>query len=196
MIEGEARAEWGRFPVAAVVVVSFLLAALIGMTSATSPWVPGDGGGSSPPADRRRGARLCPCRRALHPAGGDLGPRARTHAAKKRPGGPAIATDELGSGLRAARLALSGDARFSPRSPSRSGFCSSRQTRPPPPPPSVSTVGDVPCAASVGAAPVCLTRLRLVPRRVGPPRSRSSCPSRWLPAAGFGSPTTRVPEDG
>ena len=37
VIEGEARPMWGRLPVAAVVVVSVLLAAIVGMTSADSP---------------------------------------------------------------------------------------------------------------------------------------------------------------
>ena len=41
VIEGEARPEWGRLPVAAVVVVGFLLAAVVGMTSAASPWLLG-----------------------------------------------------------------------------------------------------------------------------------------------------------
>ena len=41
VIEGEARPEWGRLPVAAVVIVGFLLAAIVGMTSAASPWVAG-----------------------------------------------------------------------------------------------------------------------------------------------------------
>ena len=50
VIEGEARPEWGRLPVAAVVVVGFLLAAIVGMTSAASPWV----AGRRQPARRRR----------------------------------------------------------------------------------------------------------------------------------------------
>ena len=41
VIEGAARPEWGRLPVAAVVIVGFLLAAIVGMTSAASPWVAG-----------------------------------------------------------------------------------------------------------------------------------------------------------
>ena len=47
VIEAAARPGWGRLPVAAVVIVSFLLAAIVGMTSAASPWVAG----------RRRSAR-------------------------------------------------------------------------------------------------------------------------------------------
>ncbi len=53
VIEGAARPEWGRLPVAAVVVVGFLLAAIVGMTSAASPWLPGDGGRLVAAGDRR-----------------------------------------------------------------------------------------------------------------------------------------------
>ena len=49
VIEGEARPARGRPPLAAVVVVGLLLAAIVGMTSAASPWVAGDGNGASPP---------------------------------------------------------------------------------------------------------------------------------------------------
>jgi hypothetical protein len=50
VIEGAARPEWGRLPAAVVGVVGFLLAAIVGMTSSASPWLPGDGGRSSAPA--------------------------------------------------------------------------------------------------------------------------------------------------
>jgi hypothetical protein len=51
VIEGEAPPSWARPPVAAIVVVGCLLAAIVGMTSTASPWLPDDGGGStSPPA--------------------------------------------------------------------------------------------------------------------------------------------------
>ena len=50
VIEGEVRPGWSRSSVVAVVVVSFLLATIVGMTSADSRWVAGDGGDSSPPA--------------------------------------------------------------------------------------------------------------------------------------------------
>ena len=50
VIEAAARPEWARLPVSAVVIVGFLLAAVIGLTSAASPWLADDGGDSSPPA--------------------------------------------------------------------------------------------------------------------------------------------------
>jgi Domain of unknown function (DUF4129) len=50
VIEGAVRPEWGRLPVAAVAIVSFLLAAIVGMTSASSPWLSGGGGRTSAPA--------------------------------------------------------------------------------------------------------------------------------------------------
>lgn len=49
-IEGATGPEWGRFPVAAVGLVGFLLAAIVGLTSADSPWLTGDGGRPSTPA--------------------------------------------------------------------------------------------------------------------------------------------------
>ena len=49
VIEGARRPEGGRLPAAAVVVVGFLLAAIVGMASGASPWVAGDGSGASPP---------------------------------------------------------------------------------------------------------------------------------------------------
>jgi hypothetical protein len=49
VIEGEVRPGWSRSSVVAVVVVSFLLATIVGMTSAHSPWLSGDSGQSSPP---------------------------------------------------------------------------------------------------------------------------------------------------
>jgi hypothetical protein len=50
VIEGAARPTRGRLPVAAVVVVGFLLAAIVGMTSAASPWISDDGSRPSAPA--------------------------------------------------------------------------------------------------------------------------------------------------
>jgi hypothetical protein len=50
VIEGVARPTGGRLPVAAVVVVGFLLAAIVGMTSAASPWISDDGSRPSAPA--------------------------------------------------------------------------------------------------------------------------------------------------
>ena len=51
VIHGEERPNQGRSPVVAVVVVlGFLLAAIVGLASADSPWLPGDGSRSSAPA--------------------------------------------------------------------------------------------------------------------------------------------------
>ena len=106
VIEAAARPGWGRLPVAAVVIVSFLLAAVIGMTSAASPWVAGDGGGSSPPAIVGEvlavalAAGLCILLGVLW-----VSTPGRTQA-RKKPG--AIATDEIRSGLRGGSLVLIG----------------------------------------------------------------------------------------
>ena len=50
VIEAELRPGWGRLPVAAVVILGFLLASIVGMASAASPWLSADQGHSSPPA--------------------------------------------------------------------------------------------------------------------------------------------------
>lgn len=50
VIEGEAHPTWARPPVAAVVAVGCLLAAIVGMASTASPWLPNGGGDPSPPA--------------------------------------------------------------------------------------------------------------------------------------------------
>ena len=108
VIEGEARPMWGRLPVAAVVVVSVLLAAIVGMTSADSPWVPGDGSQSSPPAILGQvlavalAAGLCVLLGLIwiHTP--------RRSKARKKPGGPVFAADEVGAGLRAGSVVLVG----------------------------------------------------------------------------------------
>jgi hypothetical protein len=107
VIEGEARPAWGRLPVAAVVVVGFLLAAVVGMTSSASPWISDSGSRSSPPRMLGEGlavalaAGLCILLALvwIHT------PRRRKD---KRPGRPPVATDELGSSLRAGSLVLVG----------------------------------------------------------------------------------------
>ena len=107
VIEAEARPGWGRLPVAAVVVVGFLLAAVVGMTSAASPWVAGDGGRLV--AAARSSAR---CSRLPWPPASAscwallwVSTPRRTQA-RKKPG--AIATDEIRSSLRAGSLVLIG----------------------------------------------------------------------------------------
>ena len=106
MIEAELRPGWGRLPVAAVVILSFMLAAVIGMTSADSPWVAGDGGDSSPPAVVGEVLAVA-LASGLWILLGVLwvGTPRRTQARKKA---GAIATDEVRSGLRGGSLVLIG----------------------------------------------------------------------------------------
>ena len=107
VIEATARPGWGRLPVAAVVIVGFLLAAVIGMTSAASPWVADDGGDPSPPAIVGEvvavalAAGLCILLGVLWVST----PR-RTQAKKKKQG--AATTDEIRSGVRGGSLVLIG----------------------------------------------------------------------------------------
>ena len=106
VIEAELRPGWGRLPVAAVVILGFMLAAIVGMTSADSPWVAGDGGDSSPPAVVGEvlavalASGLCILLGVLW-----VGTPRRTQARKKA---GAIATDEVRSGLRGGSLVLIG----------------------------------------------------------------------------------------
>jgi len=108
VIEGAARPEWGRLPIAAVVIVGFLLAAIVGMTSAASPWLPGDGGRPSAPAIVGQvlavalAAGLC----ALLGLIWIHTPQRRK--ARKKPGGPATALEEVGASLRAGSYVLIG----------------------------------------------------------------------------------------
>jgi len=107
VIEATARPGWGRLPVAAVVIVCFLLAAVIGMTSAASPWVADDGGDPSPPAIVGEvvavalAAGLCILLGVLWVST----PR-RPQAKKKKQG--AATTDEIRSGVRGGSLVLIG----------------------------------------------------------------------------------------
>jgi hypothetical protein len=108
VIEREARPEWGRLPVAAVVIVSVLLAAIVGMTSADSPWLPGDGSQSSPPAIVGQVLAVALAAGLCILLGLIWIHTPRRSKAKKEPGGPAIVTDEIGSSLRAGSLVLIG----------------------------------------------------------------------------------------
>ena len=107
VIEGAARPERGPLPVAVVVIVGFLLAAIVGMTSAASPWLPGDGGRPSAPAIVGQllaaglAAGLCVLLGLIwiHTP--------QRNKAKKR-GGLAFDTDELGASLRAGFFVLIG----------------------------------------------------------------------------------------
>ena len=108
VIEAERRPVWGRVPVAAVVVVSALLAAIVGMTSADSPWLPGDGSRSSPPAIVVQvlavalAAGLCILLGVIWARTPPPGKAAR------KPGRPPIDANEVGSSLRAGSLVLIG----------------------------------------------------------------------------------------
>ena len=107
VIEGAARPEWGRLPVAAVVIVSFLLAAIVGMTSAASPWLPGDGGRPSAPAIVGQVLAVALAAGLCILLGLIWIHTPQRSKAKKR-GGPAFVTDELGSSLRAGSFVLIG----------------------------------------------------------------------------------------
>jgi hypothetical protein len=107
VIEGAARPEWGRLPVSAVLVVTFLLAAIVGMTSAASPWLPGDGSRSSPPAIVGEVLAVALAAGLCILLGLIWIHTPRRSKAKKR-GGPAVVTDELGSSLQAGSFVLIG----------------------------------------------------------------------------------------
>jgi hypothetical protein len=108
VIEGERRPDWVRLPAAVVVVVTFLLAAIVGMTSADSPWLPGDGSHLSPPAIAGKvlvvglAAGICVL------VGLIWVNTPRRSKVKKKRGGPAIVADEVGTNLRAGSLVLLG----------------------------------------------------------------------------------------
>jgi hypothetical protein len=109
VIEGVARPTWGRLPVAAVVVVGFLLAAIVGMTSAASPWISGEGSPPSPPAVVSQvlavalAAGLCILLGLIW-----IDTPARSKARKKKRPVSAVDTNEMGSNLRTGSLVLVG----------------------------------------------------------------------------------------
>ena len=143
VIEGAARPEWGRLPVAVVVVVGSLLAAIVGMTSAASPWLPGDGGRPSAPAIVGQvlavglAAGLCALLGLIwiHTP--------RRSKAKKR-GGPAVVTDELGSSLQVGSVVLIGGILVVVVLALASWFLleQANQAQPPPPPLRTTTLGN------------------------------------------------------
>ena len=107
VIEGATRPEWGRLPVAAVVIVSFLLAAIVGMTSAASPWLTGDGSRSSAPAIVGEVLAVALAAGLCILLGLIWIHTPRRSKAKKR-GGPAVVTDRFASSLRAGSFVLIG----------------------------------------------------------------------------------------
>jgi hypothetical protein len=152
VIEGEARAEWGRLPVAAVVVVSFLLAAVVGMASSASPWLSGDGRRSSSP--RIVGEVL-----AVALAAGLSILLAliwiqtpRRGKPRKKPGRPPIATDGIGSSLRAGALVLIAGTLALVALVIAFWFLLG-QANQAQPPPSATTIGDAPALPRSEASP-------------------------------------------
>lgn len=110
VIEGAPRPEWGwgRIPVAAVVIVGVLLAAIIGMTSATSPWLPGDGGSPSAPAIVGQVLAVALAAGLCVLVGLIWVHTPQRSKARKKPRGTAIAVGDIVSGLRAGSLVLIG----------------------------------------------------------------------------------------
>jgi hypothetical protein len=104
VIEGATRPEWGRRPVAVIALLSFLLAAIVGMASAASPWLPGGGSRSSSPAFVGRvlaaglGAGLCVLVGLIW-----IHTSRRTKAKR-----PPLATEGMKSGLRKGSFVLIG----------------------------------------------------------------------------------------
>jgi hypothetical protein len=108
VIEGEAPPPWARPPVAAIVVVGCLLAAIVGMTSTASPWLSSDGGGASPPAVVGQvlgvalAAGLCVLMGLIwiHTP--------QRSKPRRKPRGPAVAPEEVGSSARGSAIAFIG----------------------------------------------------------------------------------------
>jgi hypothetical protein len=113
VIEGEARPEWGRLPAVAVALVSVLLAAIVGMTSASSPWVTGDGADPSPPPFVAEALAVA-LAVGLSILLGVIWIRApRKSKTTKKPRPSSSATDGIRSGLRTGTLVLIGGLLFS-----------------------------------------------------------------------------------
>jgi hypothetical protein len=142
VIEGAARPEWGRLPVAAVVIVSVLLAAIVGMTSADSPWLPGDGSQSSPPAIVGQVLAVALAAGLCILLGLIWIHTPRRGNARKKPSGPAIVTDDLGAGLRAGSLVLIGGILVVVAFVIAFWFLLEQADLAPPPPSGATTIGD------------------------------------------------------
>jgi hypothetical protein len=89
-------------------VLCVLLAAIIGMTSADSPWLPGDGSRSSPPAIVGQALAVALAAGLCILLGLIWIHTPRRGKARKKPGGPGRITDEIGSSVRAGSLVLIG----------------------------------------------------------------------------------------
>jgi hypothetical protein len=105
VIHGDERLERSRSFVGGVVVLGFLLAAIVGLSSSSAPWLPDRGGGSSAPAIVGNvlavalAVGLC----ALFALICVLAPRP---ARGKRRAAPAVASEEVAAGLRSGTLVL------------------------------------------------------------------------------------------
>jgi hypothetical protein len=107
VIHGDARLERSRSFVGVVVVLGFLLAAIVGLSSSSSPWLPDDGVGSSAPAIVGNvlavalAVGLC----VLFALIWVISPR--PSKAKPR-AAPAVAVEDVAAGLRSGTLVLVG----------------------------------------------------------------------------------------
>ena len=174
-------------PVVAVVVVGFLLAAIVGMASADSPWLSGDGSRSSPPAIVGQvlavalAAGLCILlgviwiRHASTPQGEAEArrPRDRHRRARVEPAGGLPRPGRWDARDRRARDRVLVPARAGGPGPAAAA-------------PAAATIGTTGVLPRAGAAPRPRHRPSTGSSSGWSPRSRSSCPSRSSPAAGFG----------
>ena len=185
VIEGEARPEWRRLPVLAVVVVGFLLAAIVGMTSAASPWLPTDGGDSSPPAIVGKMLAVALAAGLCILLGLIWIHTPRRSRAKKR-GGPALATEEAGSGLRAGAFVLIGGILVVVVLVLAFWFLLEQADLSQPAPPSATTIGETPVSCVRRSHPRPRRRLSTGSCSVWRARSPSSFLSRSSLVAGSG----------
>ena len=184
VIEGAARPELGRLAPAAVVILGFLLAAVVGMTSAASPWTSGDGSRSSPPRIVGEvlavalAVGLCILLALIW-----IRTPARRESRKKRGSAP-IAVDEMGSSLRAGSIVLIGGIIVAVMLVIAFWFLLG-QADPAQPPPQSATAER--CGDPAFAAALCRPHHRSSTGSSSgwSARSRSSCRSRSLPGAGF-----------
>ena len=116
----------------------------------------------------------------------------RRSKARKKPGGPRSPPTRSGSSLRAGSLVLIGGILVVVALLLAFWFLLEQADQAQPPPPSATTIGDAAALPPAGAARRPHHRSSTGSSSGWSPRSRSSCPSRSLPAAGFGRPTSRA----